>query len=143
MICSTGGKPVHIPTSIENGFKITAEQLERAITLRTKLLIICSPCNPTGAVYSQEELDSLVEVILRHENIYVISDEIYEHLNYIGQHASIAENRICHICANTDPVSPIGSQIGRVFHVETGKKLSHSLDHLNELFNGKLIGCGV
>lgn len=54
-----------------------------------------------------------------------------------------ADNRICHICANTDPVSPIGSQIGRVFHVETGKKLSHSLDHLNELFNGKLIGCGV
>jgi aspartate aminotransferase len=90
MVLLAGGKPVHIPTSIENGFKITAEQLERAITLRTKLLIICSPCNPTGAVYSQEELDSLAEVILRHENIYVISDEIYEHLNYIGQHASIA-----------------------------------------------------
>lgn len=90
MVLLAGGKPVHIPASIENGFKITAEQLERAITLRTKLLIICSPCNPTGAVYSQEELDSLAEVILRHENIYVISDEIYEHLNYIGQHASIA-----------------------------------------------------
>lgn len=90
MVLLAGGKPVHIPTSIENGFKITAEQLEHAITPKTKLLIICSPCNPTGAVYSQEELDSLAEVILRHENFYVISDEIYEHLNYVGQHASIA-----------------------------------------------------
>lgn len=90
MVLLAGGKPVHIPTSIENGFKITAEQLESAITPKTKLLIICSPCNPTGAVYSQEELNSLAEVILRHENIYVISDEIYEHLNYVGRHASIA-----------------------------------------------------
>lgn len=88
-------KPVHIPTSIENGFKITAEQLERAITLRTKLLIICSPCNPTGAVYSQEELDSLAEVILRHENIYVISDEIYEHLNLLGNTHQLLHALVC------------------------------------------------
>lgn len=54
-----------------------------------------------------------------------------------------AESRICHICADTDPISPIGSHIGNVFHVDTGKKLSHSLDDLNETFNGKLIGCGM
>lgn len=90
MVLLAGGKPVHIETGIDKGFKVTPEQLEAAITPKTKLLILCSPCNPTGAVYSQSELRSLVDVILKHEGVYVISDEIYEHLNYVGCHTSIA-----------------------------------------------------
>ena len=90
MVLLAGGTPVHIDTGIEQGFKITPEQLEKAITPRTKMLILCSPSNPSGAVYSREELDALAEVVLRHEDVLVLSDEIYEHLNYVGAHASIA-----------------------------------------------------
>ena len=90
MVLLAGGTPVHIDTGIEQGFKITPEQLEKAITPRTKMLLLCSPSNPSGAVYSREELDALAKVILRHEDVLVLSDEIYEHLNYIGAHASIA-----------------------------------------------------
>lgn len=90
MVLLAGGTPVHIETGIDNGFKVTPEQLEEAISPKTKLLILCSPCNPTGAVYSQDELKALADVILKHEDLYVISDEIYEHLNYVGKHASIA-----------------------------------------------------
>ena len=92
MVLLAGGTPVHIDTGIEQGFKITPEQLEKAITPRTKMLLLCSPSNPSGAVYSREELDALAEVILRHEDVLVLSDEIYEHLNYIGAHASIASH---------------------------------------------------
>lgn len=90
MVKLAGGVPVHVTAGIENDFKITPEQLESAITPRTRLLILCSPCNPTGSVYSHEELEALAEVLLRHEDVLVISDEIYEHLNYIGSHASLA-----------------------------------------------------
>ena len=90
MVLLAGGTPVHIDTGIEQGFKITPEQLEKAITPRTKMLVLCSPSNPSGAVYSREELDALAEVVLRHEDVLVLSDEIYEHLNYVGAHASIA-----------------------------------------------------
>ena len=90
MVLLAGGTPVHIDTDIEQGFKVLPEQLEKAITPRTKMLVLCSPSNPTGAVYSQQELQALAKVILRHEDLYVLSDEIYEHLNYIGSHASIA-----------------------------------------------------
>ena len=90
MVLLAGGTPVHIDASIEQGFKITPDQLEKAITPKTRMIILCSPSNPTGAVYSQQELDALAQVVLRHEDLYVLSDEIYEHLNYIGAHASIA-----------------------------------------------------
>ena len=90
MVLLAGGVPVHVDTGIDQGFKMTPEQLEKAITPRTRMLILCSPSNPTGAVYSQEELEALAEVVLRHEDLYVLSDEIYEHLNYVGAHASIA-----------------------------------------------------
>ena len=90
MVLLAGGVPVHVDTGIEQGFKMTPEQLEKAITPRTRMLILCSPSNPTGAVYSQEELEALAEVVLRHEDLFVLSDEIYEHLNYVGAHASIA-----------------------------------------------------
>ncbi|MBR5256083.1 MAG: pyridoxal phosphate-dependent aminotransferase [Bacteroidales bacterium] len=90
MVLLAGGKPVYVDTGIEQGFKMTPEQLEKAITPKTKMLILCSPSNPTGAVYSKEELKALADVVLRHEDLVVVSDEIYEHLNYVGAHASIA-----------------------------------------------------
>ena len=90
MVLLAGGTPVYVDTGIEQGFKMTPEQLEKAITPRTRMLILCSPSNPTGAVYSQEELNALADVVLRHEDLLVVSDEIYEHLNYVGAHASIA-----------------------------------------------------
>lgn len=85
-----GGNPVFVNAGFEQNFKMTPSQLEAAITPKTKMLILCSPSNPTGSVYSQEELSALAEVILRHEDLYVLADEIYEHINYIGKHASIA-----------------------------------------------------
>lgn len=85
-----GGVPVVIEAGFQQDFKITPEQLEAAITPKTKVLILCSPSNPTGSVYSEEELKALAEVLERHEQVYVIADEIYEHINYIGRHASIA-----------------------------------------------------
>lgn len=85
-----GGTPVIVRAGFEQDFKMTAEQLEAAITPKTKMLILCSPSNPTGSVYSQEELNALAEVILKHDDIFVLSDEIYEHINYVGKAASIA-----------------------------------------------------
>lgn len=85
-----GATPLVVRAGFEQDFKMTAEQLEAAITPKTKMLILCSPSNPTGSVYSQEELNALAEVILKHEDIFVLSDEIYEHINYVGKAASIA-----------------------------------------------------
>lgn len=90
MVLLAEGTPVIVEAGIEQDFKITPAQLEAAITPRTRLLILCSPSNPTGAVYSAAELEALAEVLRRHERVIVVSDEIYEHINYIGQHASIA-----------------------------------------------------
>jgi len=85
-----GGIPVIIEAGFEQNFKITPAQLEAAITPKTKMLILCSPSNPTGSVYSAEELQALAEVILKHDDLFVLADEIYEHINYTGKHASIA-----------------------------------------------------
>ena len=85
----SGGVPVEVPTSIENDFKITPEQLEAVITPKTKMIWYSSPCNPSGSVYNREELEALSKVILKHENIYVVSDEIYEHINFSGTFCSI------------------------------------------------------
>lgn len=86
-----GAEPVIVNACFEQNFKMTPEQLEAAITPKTRMLILCSPSNPTGSVYSQEELDALAKVILSHEELYVLADEIYEHINYVGKHASIAK----------------------------------------------------
>jgi aspartate aminotransferase len=83
-------KSVIVNTSIKNEFKITPQQLQQAITPKTRMLIFSSPCNPTGSVYSEKELTALAEVIKQHKDLYVISDEIYEHINFVGKHASIA-----------------------------------------------------
>lgn len=85
----SGGVPIEVPTSIENDFKITPEQLEAVITPKTKMIWYSSPCNPSGSVYNREELEALSKVILKHENIYVVSDEIYEHINFSGTFCSI------------------------------------------------------
>ena len=86
-----GGKVVSVRTSVENGFKITAAELKAAITPKTKMFLFSSPCNPSGAVYSKEELTALAEVFKQHPEIYIISDEIYEYINYVGKHESIAQ----------------------------------------------------
>ena len=91
MVKLAGGEPVFIEAGFEQDFKITPEQLEAAITPKTKMLILCSPSNPTGSVYNKEELAALAEVIKRHDDLYVLADEIYEHINYVGKHESIAQ----------------------------------------------------
>lgn len=84
------GVPVQVPTSIDTDFKMTPDQLENAITPNTKMLWFSSPCNPSGSVYSAAELEGLAKVLRRHPNIYIVSDEIYEHINFVGGHVSIA-----------------------------------------------------
>ena len=91
MVKLAGGVPVIVNAGFEQNFKMTARQLEAAITPKTRMLILCSPSNPTGSVYSKEELEALAQVILRHPDLYVLADEIYEHINYIGHHESIAQ----------------------------------------------------
>lgn len=91
MVLLAGGKPVFVNATFEQNFKMTPEQLEAAITPKTRMLILCSPSNPTGSVYSKEELEALAKVILKHEDLYVLADEIYEHINYVGHHESIAQ----------------------------------------------------
>lgn len=85
------GVPVEVKTTIGTDFKMTPQQLEAAITPNTKMIWFSSPCNPSGSVYSREELRGLADVLQKHPNIYVVSDEIYEHINYAGGHASMAE----------------------------------------------------
>ena len=90
MVKLAGGEPVIVSAGIEQDFKVTADQLKAAITSTTKLIILCSPSNTTGSVYTKEELEALAKIVLEHNDLFVLSDEIYEHINYIGCHASIA-----------------------------------------------------
>ncbi len=91
MVGVAEGKPVFIETDVENDFKITANQLDQAITSKTKMLLYSSPCNPTGSLYSKEELQALAKVLEKHPDIIIVSDEIYEHINFVGEHESIAQ----------------------------------------------------
>lgn len=86
----SGGIPVEVPTSVESDFKITPEQLEKAITPKTKMMWFSSPCNPSGSVYNRSEMEALAKVLEKYPNIYVVSDEIYEHINFSGTFCSIA-----------------------------------------------------
>jgi len=90
IIKMSGGIPVEVPTSIESNFKITPEQLEKAITPKTKMIWYSSPCNPSGSVYNREELTAIAKVLEKHPQIYFVSDEIYEHINFSGTFCSIA-----------------------------------------------------
>lgn len=85
------GKPVMIDTTIESDFKMSPEQLEKSITSKTRLIMLSTPCNPTGSVYNREELRALAQVIIKYPELYIISDEIYEHINFIGGHQSFAQ----------------------------------------------------
>lgn len=91
MVKLAGGTPVIVNAGFEQNFKMTPEQLETAITPKTRMLILCSPSNPTGSVYTKDELEALAEVIKRHDDLFVLADEIYEHINYVGKHESIAQ----------------------------------------------------
>ncbi len=91
MVTLADGKSVTVYAGIEQDFKITPEQLEAAITPKSKMIILCSPSNPTGSVYSKEELEGLANVLAKYPNIIIVSDEIYEHINYLGKHESIAQ----------------------------------------------------
>jgi aspartate aminotransferase len=91
MVKLADGTSVEVYAGIDQDFKITADQLEAAITPKTKALILCSPSNPTGSVYSKEELKALADVLAKYPNIIILSDEIYEHINYLGKHESIAQ----------------------------------------------------
>jgi aspartate aminotransferase len=91
IILLAGGIPVFLPSTIETDFKVSPTQIKAAITPKTKMFIFSSPCNPTGTVYTKEELKKLAAVFSEYENIYILSDEIYEHINFIGRHESIAQ----------------------------------------------------
>ena len=91
MVKLAGGVPVIVNAGFDQNFKMTAQQLEEAITPRTRLLILCSPSNPTGSVYDKDELEALANVIKSHDGLFVLADEIYEHINYVGHHESIAQ----------------------------------------------------
>ena len=91
MVKLAGGTPVIVNAGFEQNFKMTPEQLEAAITPKTRMLILCSPSNPTGSVYTKDELEALAEVIKRHDDLFVLADGIYEHINYVGKHESIAQ----------------------------------------------------
>jgi len=86
-----GGKPMVVPTEIESDFKITPEQLQQYITPKTRLIMLSTPCNPTGSVYSKNELEALARIVVKHQELYILSDEIYEHINFIGKHESFAQ----------------------------------------------------
>jgi aspartate aminotransferase len=91
LVKMAGGKVVEVRTSPESGFKVSPQQLEAAITGKTKLFMFSSPCNPSGAVYSKAELEGLAEVFRKHPEVLIISDEIYEYINFVGGHESIAQ----------------------------------------------------
>ena len=108
-----GGIPVEIKTDIKNDFKMTAAELESSITPNTKMIWFSSPCNPSGSVYNNDELKSIVKVLEKHEKIFVVSDEIYEHINYIGKHCSIGSfNEIGHRVITVNGVSKAFAMTG-------------------------------
>jgi aspartate aminotransferase len=91
MIRFAGGIPIEVPSSVESNFKVNAQQLQKYITSKTRLMIFSSPCNPSGSVYTKSELKELAELFSDYDDIYIISDEIYEHINFTGKHESIAQ----------------------------------------------------
>ena len=119
MVKMADGTPVIITAGIKQDFKITPAQLEAAITPKTKALILCSPSNPTGSVYNKEELAALAEVLAKHPQVIIIADEIYEHINYVGKHESIAQfeevrNRVVIVNGVSKAYAMTGWRIGFV-----------------------------
>jgi Aspartate/tyrosine/aromatic aminotransferase len=111
------GAPVVIKTTLENNYKVTTEQLSKAITPKSKLLILCSPSNPTGSVYSKQELYNIAVEVAKHPNLFIVADEIYEHINFVGRHESIAQfdiiaNRVITINGVSKGYAMTGWRIG-------------------------------
>lgn len=132
MIKLAEGETVFINATVENEFKITAEQLEAAITPNTKMFMFSSPCNPTGSVYSHEELASLAAVFEKYPNIYIISDEIYEHINFVDKHASIAafdsiKDRVIIINGFSKAYAMTGWRVG---YMAANKEIANACDKL-------------
>jgi aspartate aminotransferase len=126
------GESVFIDTTVEQNFKITPEQLEAAITDKTKLFMFSSPSNPTGSLYSHSELAGLVEVFERHPHVYILSDEIYEHINYVGRHESIAQfdsikDRVVIINGFSKAYAMTGWRIG---YTASSKELAAAFDKM-------------
>jgi aspartate aminotransferase len=119
MVTFAKGKPVAIDSSVETGFKITKEQLESAITDKTKAFLFSNPCNPSGAAYTEEELKELVSVFEKHPNILIISDEIYEYINFVGTNSSIGQfdsikNRVVTVNGVSKGFAMTGWRIGYI-----------------------------
>ena len=117
MVNLAGGRSVLVPATLDQNFKITPAQLEQAITPRTRLIILCSPSNPSGSIYNRAELQGLADVLARHEQVMIIADEIYEHINYIGGHESLAQfaairDRVCIINGVSKAYAMTGWRIG-------------------------------
>ncbi|WP_432714878.1 pyridoxal phosphate-dependent aminotransferase [Pedobacter sp.] len=132
MIKLAEGETVFINASVEQNFKITAEQLEAAITPKTKVFMFSSPCNPTGSVYSKEELASLVAVFEKHPQVYILSDEIYEHINFVGEHTSIAsfdsiKDRVVVINGFSKSYAMTGWRVG---YMAANKEIANACDKL-------------
>jgi aspartate aminotransferase len=113
------GHPVYVHAGVDANFKINAAQLEAAITPKTKMIIFSTPCNPSGSVYSKSELQDLVKVLEKHPNVYVVSDEIYEHINFVGKHESIAQfasiyNRVITVNGVSKGFAMTGWRIGYI-----------------------------
>jgi len=130
------GKSVFIPASVEQEFKVTPAQIEAAITPKTKLIIFSSPCNPTGSVYSKEELKGIAEVIAKYPQIYIVADEIYEHINFIGQHQSIAQfdfikDQVILVNGVSKGFAMTGWRIG---YIAAPKKIARACDKLQGQF---------
>ncbi len=126
------GKSVFIDTTVEQEFKISPEQLEAAITPKTKLFMFSSPCNPTGSVYSKSELEGLAKVFERHPNVYILSDEIYEHINFVDKHESIAQfdnikDRVIIINGFSKAYAMTGWRIG---YTASNKEIANACDKM-------------
>jgi aspartate aminotransferase len=130
------GKSVFVPATVEQEFKITPAQIEAAITPKTKLIIFSSPCNPTGSVYSKEELKGIAEVFVKYPQIYIVADEIYEHINFIGQHQSIAQfdfirDRVILVNGVSKGFAMTGWRIG---YIAAPKEIAKACDKLQGQF---------
>ena len=130
------GIPVVIEANIDQNFKITAEQFENAITSKTKLMIFSTPCNPTGSVYSKEELSGLADVLKRHQQVVVLCDEIYEHINFIGKHESLAQfDAIYDQVVTVNGVSKAWAMTGwRLGYIGASKKIADACNKIQGQF---------
>ena len=130
------GIPVIIEANIDQNFKITAEQFENAITSKTKLMIFSTPCNPTGSVYSKEELSGLADVLKRHQQVVVLCDEIYEHINFIGKHESLAQfDAIYDQVVTVNGVSKAWAMTGwRLGYIGASKKIADACNKIQGQF---------